>query len=344
MRIALIGLPQAGKKTLFQLLTGRAIPPGRKSEEAIEGTASIRDPRVDALSAICRPQRKVYAENRFVLCPDVDARTTGRAWLDAARKCDLVCLVLRAFASESVYHPAGSVDPQRDRADLETELILADMEIAETRLARLEKERGSRKPAPERELEELTLRRACGALQDGRRLADVAFEPHELAAIQHLGMLTLLPLLCTYNVAESGLSASFGPGAFAVSAQIEAEIAAIDDARERQDYLAAIGLAASGVDRMNAAAYAALGLMSFYTIGEDEVRAWTVRRGAPAPVAAGKIHSDLQRGFIRVEIIKFADLVEAGSERGARESGRLRVRGKDYLMEDGDICHFLFNV
>ena len=333
----------AGKKTLFSLLTGRTVPESRKPGETIEGTARIVDPRVDRLSAICSPEKTVYAENLFVLCPDASLNAENRGWLDAARRCDLICLVVRAFASEVVPHPSGSVDPARDCTALESELLLADMALVETRLARIAKEARGR-ASPDLPMEEKTLRKGMEAMENGKRLADIELNSHELRAIRSLDMLTLIPVLRAYNVAEEEAGREFGSGSLVVSALIEREIMGMDDPAERAAFLGAMGLATSGLNRMNAAAYDALGLMSFYTIGKDEVRAWSIRKGSTAPVAGGKIHSDIERGFVRVEVIKYDDLVAAGSEKAAREAGKVQLKGKDYVMEDGDICHFLFSV
>lgn len=342
MKIALLGYPQAGKRTLFTLLTTRKVPEGRKPGEAVEGVAFIRDPRVDRLNEICKPERKVYAENHFVLCPDIIEDPT-RAWLEAARKCDLLCFVVRSFSSGDVYHPAGSVDAARDLANIGSELVFADMELVEKRLTRLGKEKRAGQ-TPEQANEEKALAKCMAALEGGKRLIDAGLEERDIASIRSLGLVTLIPQLAAYNVDESDLGKDFGAASLAVSVRIETEIMAIESPGERTEYLKSIGLESSGVDRMNAAAYSALGLMSFYTVGKDEVRAWTIRKGAHAPTAAGKIHTDIERGFIRVEVIKYDDLVAAGSEQAVKTQGKMQLKGKDYVIEDGDICHFLFNV
>jgi GTP-binding protein YchF len=341
MKIALLGLPQAGKKTLFTLLTGRDVPASRKPDEAFEGIATIRDARVDTLAGICKPEKTVYAENNFVLCPDVVEGTRG--WLDAARRCDLLCLVVRDFEGENVFHPAGSVNADRDVATLGGELLLADMEIAEKRLERMEKEKRAGLSSSAK-IEYQALQKCMSALEAEQRLDSVEMDAHEAAAIKSLEFVSDIPLLPVLNVAEHALSAPAPGGAASVSCLIEQEIMAIEDVAERRVFLSDLGLDSSGVDRVNEAAYAAQGLLSFYTTGTDEVRAWTIRRGALAPTAGGKIHSDIERGFIRVEIIKYDDFVSAGSEKLAKESGKMQLKGKDYVIEDGDTCHFLFNV
>jgi ribosome-binding ATPase len=343
MEIGIVGLPQAGKRTLFKLLTGQDVPESRKPGEVVRGIARVQDPRVDELARICKPRKITFAENTFVLCPDVVDGPGKRAWLDAARRCDLLCAVVRVFASEGVYHPLGSIDATRDRVEIETELILADLELVLNRLLRIQKEtRGGQRAAGG--TEERALKKAEGALEDSRPLSTVEWSEEERAAIRGLGFVTLAPVLWTYNVGESDLAHDFGGNVFAMSCQIEQEIAAIESANERREFLTDIGLESAGLERVNRAAYAALGLMSFYTIGPDEVRAWTVRRGSAAPRAGGKIHSDIERGFIRVEIIAYDDLIAAGSEKEAKTAGKIQSRGRDYVIQDGDICHFLFSV
>jgi ribosome-binding ATPase len=345
MKIALLGLPQSGKKTLFSLLTGREVSEHRAEGESVEGVAQIRDPRVDVLSEMASPESTRYAENRVVLCPDMSEGSGKREWLDAARRCDLLCLVVRDFAAENIYHPSGSVDAGRDRRALGTELLLADLELIEKRLERLAKEKkGVKTPAQAKEEE--VLLRCRDAVESECGVNTLALNEEELTAIRSLNLVTLMPILWIYNVDEDrvGSSAGGADGEFYISALIEKEVMGIDDAAEREEYLRDLGLASSGLDRLNAAAYDALGLMSFYTMGKDEVRAWTIRKGTPAPAAGGKIHSDIERGFIRVEVIKYDDLVAAGSEAAAKAQGKALLKGKDYVMEDGDICHFRFNV
>lgn len=343
MKIALIGLPQAGRKTLFTLLTGRAVPEVRKPGESPEGIASIRNARIDRLSDICKPKRKVYAENNFVLCPDAVTGASSREWLDAARRCDLLCLVIRVFESEAVYHPEGSVNAARDEENLRTELLFADMELIEKRLDRMAKEAKSGQTT-DRKVEQETLVKCMAALEANTPLIQVPLEPHALSMIRSLGLLTLIPIMVIHNVSEDALASAVSDGTLAVSCLIEQEIATIADETERSEYMDAMGIVEPGLDRVNAAAYDALGLMSFYTTGKDECRAWTIRKGSSAPIAGGKIHSDIERGFIRVEVIKYEDYIAAGTELAAKERGKMLTKGKDYIIEDGDTCHFLFSV
>lgn len=343
MKIAILGLAQTGKKTLFNLLTGRPVPATRKTGEALEGVATIHDSRVDALSKLYKPKKITYAENLFVLCPDIADGSTSRLWMDPARRCDLLFLLIRAFDSPEVFHPLGSVDPARDRAMIESELLLADMQLVETRLQRLAKEKKGGQSANQA-LEEDILHRFNAALEEERFLSTVTLNPDEEQVIKSLNLVTRTPLLYAYNVSEDEIGKDFGPGVFTLSGEIEREIAGIEDAGERREFMEAMGIAEPSLDRINASLYDALGLMSFYTAGEDECRAWTIRKGSRAPVAGGKIHSDIERGFIRVEVMKFADLMAAGSEQAVKKAGKMQLHGKDYIIEDGDVCHFLFNV
>lgn len=347
MRVALLGFAAAGKKTFFSLLTGRTIPPGLKEGEALEGIAPIRDPRVDVLAGLFKPEKFKYAENLIVLCPEVTTGAGKRAWLEAARRCDLLGMVVRAFTSAEVYHPAGSVDPARDRPALESELLLADLELIEKRLDRLAKEKKSGW-SPQQIQEEQTLQKIKGVIDREMRLIPLQLAPHELEPVRSLELLILKPVLWIDNVDEGALAAGAEPAAparvFKVSCRIEQEIMALEDSQERQAYLKDLGVSASGLDRLNQVAYDAMGLMSFYTVGQDEVRAWTIRKGTAAPAAAGKVHTDIERGFIRVEIIKYDDLVAAGSEAAAKAQGKVQVKGRDYIIADGDVCHFRFNV
>lgn len=343
MRAALLGYSQAGKKTFFKLLAGRTVLPGTDVAGGVDGQAFVRDPRVDAIAKIAKPEKIKYAEITFVLCPDIPHEAAAeRAWLEPARKCDLICVVIRAFASESVYHPKGSVNAARDHADLDTEIIFADLELVEKRLDRIAKEkRGGQ--TPQQALEEKTLQRCKEALENSRKPSTLNLDASEQASIRSLGLLGLKPIIWIHNVDEKDVKDQ-GNDPFTVACKIEEEIAELGGSDEQKEYLAGLGLTSSCLDRLGRAVYDSMGLMSFYTMGEDEVRAWTIRKGTAAPQAAGKIHTDFERGFIRVEIIKYDDLMALGSENACKTSGKALLKGKDYVIEDGDICHFRFNI
>lgn len=334
-----MGLNQSGRKTFFTLLTGREVPAGLKEGESLEGNAPIRDPRVDQLAAMYKPQKTKYAENRIVLCPPVVAGR--RDWLDSTKRCDLLCILIRDFSDPAVYHQDGSVDAVRDRNTLETELWAADLELVEKRLERITREKKAGQDARQ-VMEERTLEKIKAHLESTMKagLPD-GLEEHELETIRSLELLSMKPILWAYNVDEDELGADGGD--FKVSCRIEREIMDLDP-EERDAYLRDLGVTQSGADRLNQAAYAELGLMSFYTVGKDEVRAWTIRIGTLAPAAGGKVHTDIERGFIRVEIMRFGELITAGSEEALHALGKTQLKGRDYVIADGDICNFRFNV
>jgi len=348
MKVGLIGLQQSGKKTFFSLMTGRknAAQIARKEGEALEGIAPIRDRRVDVLAGMFKPEKIKYAENTIVLCPDVDPKDQKRLWLESARRCDLLCILVRAFTSDEVFHPLGDVNPERDRQTLESEIVFADLEAIEKRLERIGREKKAGL-SPQQELEEKTLLKVKEGIEKDMKICAPALDRQAQDAIRSLGLLTLKPFITACNVDENEIGRKPGQksdSAFYISCRIEEEIMALDKDEDRIAYLKDLGLEASGLDRMNQAAYDTMGLMSFYTVGEDEVRAWTIRKGTPAPEAGGKVHTDIQRGFIRVEIIKYDELVAAGGESAAKAQGKMQLKGRDYVLEDGDICHFRFNV
>ncbi len=343
MQVALLGLAQAGKKTLFSLLTGREVTGVAKRGETIEGIAFVRDPRVDVLSKMYQPEKTTYAENHFVLCPDIAVGSEARTWLDPAQRCDLLCCVIRAFEAPDVYHPDGSVDAARDREAIRAELLLADMYMVETRLHNIAENRRKYKTTRD-DVEEQALRLCAEALENERPLSTLEFSlPHE-EAMRGMDLITRKPVMFVGNVSEDDIGTSAADAAVTISCAIEKEIAAIEDEEERGEFMAEMGLDSPGLDRVNTAIYNALGLMSFYTLGTDECRAWTIRKGVTAPVAGGVIHSDIELGFIRVQVIRFDDLVAAGSEEAAKQNGKMHLKGKDYVIEDGDLCDFLFNV
>ena len=343
MKIALLGLPQSGKRTLFSLLTGRGTAAGQLTEP-LEGIAPVRDPRVDKIAEIERPEKITYAETGIILCPEIDPGSGTNPWIGAAKLSELLCVLVRDFSSEEVYHPSGSVNAERDRTDIETELLIADLSLIEKRLEKIAKDRKKSKPTHVQLIEESTINRFRDALDENLFLNTLSLNYEEIASVNTLNFLTLKPILLCLNVDEDKVAQNNDDNVFRVSALIEKEITSISDPTERSDFLNDLGLSESGVNRLNSIAYDLLGLMSFYTMGEDEARAWTIKKGTLAPVAGGKIHTDIERGFIRVEVIKFDDLLEAGSEKAVKASGKALLKGKDYIIEDGDICNFRFNV
>ncbi|MBF0205976.1 MAG: redox-regulated ATPase YchF [Oligoflexia bacterium] len=356
MKIAILGLPGAGKKTIFKLLTGRESPVSgqRRLNEVVTGIAPVRDPRVDKIVEMVHPQKITYAQTEFVLCNDIDdTNSTNNTsdlgnWFAEGRLADLLFVVVRDFAAEEVYHPAGSVNAARDKENITTELILKDLELLEKRLERMAKDRVKNRPTPQQQLEEQVLSKCRPFLEDSKCLRTVEMTSEEKSAISSLNFLTRKPILWCYNIDETKVklfsATERDANEFHISAKIEQEIMEIADSNERSIYLQEVGITTPGIDRLNALAYDLLGLMSFYTMGKDEARAWTIRKGTPAPKAAGKIHSDLERGFIRVEITKYDDLLKYGGEQQIKAAGKAMVKGHDYIIADGDICNFLFKV
>ena len=358
MKAGILGLSLAGKSTLFQLLTGTpaALPGGRP--EARLGIARVPDPRVERLAEIFQPKKRTLASVEYVDVPGV-AKGEGGALVDlpALRGVDALVHVVRAFESESAPHPDGSIDALRDAKMLELELILADLATVERRLERLEaniKKANKAEDVSERVLFE----RLKQALEAEKPLRELELSEEERGRLRGYALLSGKPMLLVANLGEadirqaaawlerSGLLAyASQPGlaVCAVAAPIEAEMAELapEDAQAFRDDL---GLAEPGLDRVIRSTYELLGLVSFLTAGEDECRAWTIKRGTRAQLAAGTIHSDLERGFIRAQVVAFPDLVAAGSLAACREKGTLRLEGRDYLVQDGDVIEFKFNV
>jgi hypothetical protein len=352
LRAGLIGLPSSGKTTLFQLLTSaREAPRTHGKAEANVGISRVPDARLDALTALFQPKKRVPATVEFA---DMAAgRGEAKTLVDvvAYRNADALLHVVRAFRDEAVAHPAGSIDPLRDVRTVEEETILADLVVAEKRLDRLEKDL-KKSPSADLKREQEVLNVCKAALEDGKALRTLGLSGEDAHRLRGFQFLSAKPLLVVLNVDESDIKTSTDPspamaawlknahaGFVAVCAKIELEISQLEPA-DAAAFLADLGLAESGLDRVIRAAYDLLGYMSFFTVGEDECRAWSIPRGTPAQEAAGAIHSDIQRGFIRAEVVPCDRLLARGSLAACRDHGELRLEGKEYPVADGDCITF----
>jgi len=350
-----IGLPMVGKTTFFNLLTGSQLQTSAffSGKTAVStGHARIPDARVDYLANIFKPKKIIYAQLEIIDVPGL--RRGGNEFLAAVRDCDALAHIVRGFQDDDIPHVGDSLDIIRDIAAIDMELLFADLQMIETRLNRI---RGGQKKKPENPLEEAALEKCQALLMEEKPLKLFKPTEEEQEALKHITFLTNKPLLIVVNLDEEQFSSGQWPqkqqvedyctaqgyALMAVCARMEEEISRLPN-EERGLFLEELGVQESGVSRLARALYRQLGLASFLTTGEDEVKAWTIRQGLPAKQAAGKIHSDIERGFIRAETVAFAHLKEGGSMAAVREKGRFRLEGKEYPVQDGDIINFRFNV
>jgi GTP-binding protein YchF len=358
LRAGLIGFPSSGKTALFQLLTSAREAPRAGKSEANVGVSRVPDERLDKLSALFNPKKHTPATVEFAdIAGAGGARTGAQALLDVApfRNADALLHVIRMFRDPSVPHPAGSVDPARDARAMEDEVILADLGVVERRLERLERDL-KKANSPELRKEQEILLRCRSALDEGRPLRGLSFEGDDAKRLRGFQFLSAKPLLIVLNLDEedlpraheavqlAGLEAFMqGVGAAAravpICAKIELEIAQLEPA-DASAFMSDLGLRESGLDRVIRASYDLLGYISFFTVGEDECRAWSIPRDTPAQLAAGEIHSDIQRGFIRAEVVKHEHLLARGTLAACRDHAELRLEGKDYIVADGDVINF----
>ena len=361
IKCGIVGLPNVGKSTLFNALTKAGIAAANFPFCTIEpnvGVVPVPDPRLGALAAIINPQKVIPTAVEFVdiaglVAGAASGEGLGNKFLAHIREVDAICHVVRCFDHPDVIHVANKVDPIADIDTIDTELALADLESVDKAIARFERVAKSGDKDAKAKIEVLAKLRA--ALDQGKAARTVALDDEQKAAIRDLFLLTLKPVMYVANVLEDGFTGNphldavraraveEGAQVVPVCAAIEEEMSQLDDA-DRDAFLADLGLEEPGLNRVIRAAYALLGLQTYFTAGVKEVRAWTVRAGATAPQAAGVIHTDFEKGFIRAETIGYDDFIKYRGEAGARDAGRLRLEGKEYRVQEGDILHFRFNV
>ena len=352
LSLGIVGLPNVGKSTLFTALTRKAAVAANYPFATIEpnvGLVPVPDSRLDALAEIVEPGRIMPAVVEFVdIAGLVKGASVGEGlgnqFLANIRETDAICEVVRYFTDEDIIHVEGEVNPESDVETIRTELVLADLGTLERALPRLEKEAKNNKTAVAKVA---LLARLAEWMDQGHRAAKMRMTPEERELVYDLHLLTMKPMLYVANVDESQVAEEFTPidgvKPIPICAKVEADLAELEP-EEAAEYLTEIGLSEPGLNTLIREAYKLLGLQSYFTAGEMEVRAWTVPIGAKAPQAAGVIHTDFERGFIKAEIIGYEDYVTLGGEKGAKEAGRMRLEGKEYVMQDGDVVHFKFNV
>lgn len=364
LKAGIVGLPNVGKSTLFNAITKQNILAANYPFATIEpnvGTVIVPDARVDYLTSLYNPKRSIPTTFEFTdIAGLVQGASSGEGlgnkFLSHIREVDAIVEVVRCFIDPNITHVTGKVDPVSDIEIINIELVLADLEVVNNRLGKVEKKAESTKD--KLLMAEVEVLNKCkNNLEANIPLRRISFSLDELKLLKNFNFLTIKPIIYVANVSEDDIAVgdneyslavksyaeAEGSGVIVMCTKLEADLAGLED-EERIEFLESVGIKNSGLDKLIFASYNLLGLKTFFTVGTDEVRAWTFRSGSKAPECAGIIHSDFERGFIRAEVMSYDDLVEYGTELKVKEAGKLRIEGKDYVMQDGDICYFRFNV
>ena len=364
LKAGIVGLPNVGKSTLFNAITKQNILAANYPFATIEpnvGTVIVPDARVDYLTNLYNPKRSIPTTFEFTdIAGLVKGASTGEGlgnkFLSHIREVDAIVEVVRCFIDPNITHVTGKVDPVSDIEVINIELVLADLEVVNNRLGKVEKKAEATKD--KLLMAEVEVLNKCkNNLEANIPLRRINFNEDELKLLKNFNFLTIKPIIYVANVGEDDIAVgdneyslavknyaeAEGSGVIVMCTKLEADLASLED-DEKKEFLESVGIKNSGLDKLIFASYNLLGLKTFFTVGADEVRAWTFKSGMAAPACAGIIHSDFQRGFIRAEVMSYDDLVKYGTELKVKEAGKLRIEGKDYVMQDGDICYFRFNV